>query len=166
MLLAAYYGLFRIGELVKGDHPVLVKDVYMGTNKNKLMFILRSSKTHTRGDPPQTIKISSIADTSKGDSDEKSGIHSANHYCPFKILKEYSLMRPKYKRASEQFFIYKDRSPVKATNIAKILKNLLKSGGFNYRLYSFHSLRAGRGVDLLEIRDISGDNKKDRLLEI
>ena len=31
----AYYGLFRVGELAKGDHPVLAKDVEIGTNKRK-----------------------------------------------------------------------------------------------------------------------------------
>ena len=41
----AYYGLFRIGELTYSEHTVKACDMQVGTNKEKLMFILRSSKT-------------------------------------------------------------------------------------------------------------------------
>ena len=44
----SYYGLFRIGEVTAGDHPITVKNVFIGTNKDKLMFILKSLKnTHS-----------------------------------------------------------------------------------------------------------------------
>ena len=33
IISTAYYGLFRIGELTSGDHPVLAQDVHIGTNK-------------------------------------------------------------------------------------------------------------------------------------
>ena len=49
----AYYGLFRVGELAKGDHPVLAKDVELATNKKKMRFVLHTSKTHNKGSPPQ-----------------------------------------------------------------------------------------------------------------
>ena len=42
----AYYGMFRVGELTKGSHPVLANDVKSGENKRKMLFILRTSKTH------------------------------------------------------------------------------------------------------------------------
>ena len=42
----AYYGMFRIGELTSGDHPVKAFDVHIGENKNKMVFVLRTSKTH------------------------------------------------------------------------------------------------------------------------
>ena len=54
----AYYGLFKIGELAKGDHTVKACDIYTGENKDKMLFILRSSKTHGAESKPQTIKIS------------------------------------------------------------------------------------------------------------
>ena len=57
----AYFGLFRIGELTSGEHPVLARDVHMGFNKRKVLFILRTSKTHWKNTKPQTIKISSTA---------------------------------------------------------------------------------------------------------
>ena len=56
----AYFGLFRVGELTKGDHPVLACDIHIGFNKRKLLFILRTSKTHGKGSKPQLVKILSI----------------------------------------------------------------------------------------------------------
>ena len=57
ILITAYYGLFRVGELNKGDHPVKVTDVHIGENKRKALFILRTSKTHWKDSPPQSVKI-------------------------------------------------------------------------------------------------------------
>ena len=45
MLVTAYYGLFRIGEVSESEHVIKAKDVHIGRNKNKLMFILHTSKT-------------------------------------------------------------------------------------------------------------------------
>ena len=60
LFVTAYFGLFRVGELTKSQHMVRACDVHIGTNKRKLMFILRSSKTHGEGDKPQVIKIEAI----------------------------------------------------------------------------------------------------------
>ena len=51
-----YFGLFRISELTKSPHVVLAKDVNIANNKKKFLFILRSSKTHVKGNKPQMIK--------------------------------------------------------------------------------------------------------------
>ena len=59
LFATAYFGLFRIGELTFSEHVVKAVDVHVGTNKDKLMFVLHSSKTHSRGMKPQIIKISS-----------------------------------------------------------------------------------------------------------
>ena len=58
----AYYGLMRIGELTSGPHVVKAKDIHVGKNKDKILIILHSSKTHGKESLPQKIKISSIAD--------------------------------------------------------------------------------------------------------
>ena len=52
MLLASYYGLLRAGEITQGPHVILAKNVHITTNKKKLMFLLRSSKTHQELDEP------------------------------------------------------------------------------------------------------------------
>ena len=45
-----YYGLFRIGELVASknlnQHAMKAKDVYVAENKQKILIILYTSKTH------------------------------------------------------------------------------------------------------------------------
>ena len=56
----AYYGLFRIGELVQGDHTVKACDVHVAQNKDKVLFLLHSSKTHDESSRPQKIKISAL----------------------------------------------------------------------------------------------------------
>ena len=54
-----YFGLFCIGELTTGDHPVLASDVHIGFNKRKILFILGTSKTHWKNSKPQSVKICS-----------------------------------------------------------------------------------------------------------
>ena len=88
IFITLYFGLFRIGELTaaSGNHAVLAKDVCIGRNKNKLMFVLHTSKTHTKGHKPQIIKISktrcfqSTAATSQQTT--------CYRYCPFKMIKK------------------------------------------------------------------------------
>ena len=63
MLLAGYYGLLRAGEITKSPHSLLAKNVHIGTNKKKLLFVLHTSKTHNAGEEPQTIKIKSTSST-------------------------------------------------------------------------------------------------------
>ena len=58
ILVTGYYGLMRVGELTKSPHVVLARNVHMGVNKNKILFVLLSSKTHSQGSHPQMIKIS------------------------------------------------------------------------------------------------------------
>ena len=61
MLSTTCYGLFRVSELAwtKSGHAALVKDVQIASNKNKFLFVLRSSKTHGAESPPQLVKIAS-----------------------------------------------------------------------------------------------------------
>ena len=59
LISTAYFRLFRMGELISGDHPVLAKDVHLGLNKRKVLFILRTSKMHWKNERPQSIKFSS-----------------------------------------------------------------------------------------------------------
>ena len=59
--MAAYFGLLRLGELTADPHAILAKNVHLGENKNKILFILESSKTHGKDKKPQLVKISSRA---------------------------------------------------------------------------------------------------------
>ena len=59
LLIAIYFGLFRIGELTEtpSKYAVLAHDVRIASNKNKISFVLRTYKTHGRNNKPQVIKI-------------------------------------------------------------------------------------------------------------
>ena len=138
----AYFGLFRVGELTSGTHPVLAKDVHIGRNKKKLLFILRSSKTHGLYSMPQSVKITS----------RKRQNCFQENYCPFEILREFLDVRPKYRSDSEAFFVFQDRSPVKPDNMRKILKEALEISGLETHLYTVHGFRSGRALDLLSMQ--------------
>ena len=141
LLMTGYFGLLRVGELTSGEHPIKARDVHIGENKKKLLFILRTSKTHWSDVSPQLVKIASRKNTTapKG---QKAG------YCPFKIVEEYLAVRPEILNNDEQFFVFQDNSPVKPMHMRCTLKKLLTLSGFNCKLYSCHSLRIGRASDL------------------
>ena len=147
LFITAYYGLFRLGEVSFNPHVIKAKDVHIALNKNKLLFLLRSSKTHCKSDLPQTVKITSSIPRGKDFG------KPANHiFCPFKMLKDFLLLRGKYRDDEEPFFVFSDRSPVTPIAVAKVLKAALRKGGFDASKYSFHSIRSGRCVDLLHHR--------------
>ena len=47
-----YFGLLRVGELTLGPHTIKAKDIHIGANKDKILIILYSSKTHDKGSRP------------------------------------------------------------------------------------------------------------------
>ena len=159
MILTAYFGLFRIGEISASDHVVKAKDVHVGTNEDKLLFLLRSLKTHNKANKPQLIKISSesMQCTKQGQRKWLTGSVQnfkeavVDLYCPFRAVRDYIKVRRKQISDDEQFFIFRDRSPVKLYHFRAYLKKVLKSMGIDQTLYDTHSLRAGRSVDLLKL---------------
>ena len=76
LIIATYYGMFRIGELTLSQHMLKARDVHIAINKPKLLFVLHSSKTHGRGDMPQMIKITGLS------------FCPNNQCCPFVLLKK------------------------------------------------------------------------------
>ena len=96
LFVTAYYGLFRIGEISSSPHVIKAMDVHISLNKNKMMFILQTSKTHGLGNKPQIIKINGVAQD-KLDKTAKVD-NSANQHllCPFKILQSYVAKQKKY----------------------------------------------------------------------
>ena len=138
----AYYGLFRVGELTFSSHVVRVKDVHIGQNKNKLLFVLHTSKMHGRDSWLQTVKI-------VGQSLKKRGNSHSPQFCPFQLLQEYLQHRKAFHSKSEQFFVFCDRSPVGLQHMRNALKNILSIAGFDPALYGTHSLRIGMATDML-----------------
>ena len=70
--------------------------------------------------------------------------------CPFKLLHNYLCHRGAYDTYNENFFVFKDKSPVKAEPTRKLLKKIIKTLGLNNTLYDMHSLRIGRASDLIK----------------
>ena len=113
--------------------------MHIGVNKPKLMFVLRSSKTHTKGDQPQVVKI---VGTHFSESDP---------ICPFKALSKYIQLRRRYLNAQEQLFVFRDRTPVKPTQFRKVLRDLIIRNRLNPLRFGMHGMRAGHAGDLLEL---------------
>ena len=123
LIATAYYGLFRVGELTTSPHVVLAKNMHIGQNKHKLLLILETSKTHTVGDKPQMIKI-----TSKPDDRLKTKVkQNENHnICPYLLLKQYLALRRPATTDDEPFFIFNDGNGVSTSQFRTILKLALK----------------------------------------
>ena len=149
LLMAGYFGLLRVGELTAGEHPILAKDVHIGENKNKILFVLRTSKTHWTDVSPQFVKIASrkVSMTDKVDEQQ-----IETGFCPFKIINDYITKRPEISNNDQQFFVFSDGSAVKPTHMRTVLKKLLVQAGFNKKLYGTHSLRIRRASDLRKMQ--------------
>ena len=139
MLATAYYGMFRVGEIVSSPHIIQARDVHIRENKEKLLFILRSSKTHYG--TLQSVNISATKLNKKAKQD----------FCPYQLLKQYLEVRLRYQDSTEPFFIYGDRTPISPVAINKVLKMALGECGIDAKNFSMHGMRAGRAGDLLQL---------------
>ena len=143
-----YYGLFRIGEIVAGTHPILATDVQIGINKKKIMIILRTSKTHWKNKKPQIIHITS-ATKAKNKNHGRTSLSMT--YCPFELLQQFVAIRNSCKHPAEPFFVFKDNSPISPQQLLSVLNILLHNLSYNSKAYSFHGFHVGRAMNLLEM---------------
>ena len=157
-----YFGLFRVGELMMSLHIVKAVDVHIGTNKDKLMFILHTSKTHNRGVKPQIIKID-------GEHNNKIRQNSWNKQaiCPFALLKSYVQKRKKFLTENEQFFVFKDCTPVTLYHFRHTLQALLKACHITHpERYCSSSFRSGHTNDMMEAGVSVENDQEIRALEV
>ena len=138
-----YFGLFRVSEVTSGSHPIKACDVHVGKNKNKMMFVLRTSKTHWMNVKPPIVKI-----TGKDFDHKKNSKTKRNTLSPFERLQLFVTARPTYLNRDEPFFVFSDRSAVLPKQMRVILRKALKYLGLDQSLYDVHSLRIGRRVHL------------------
>ena len=140
LLVATYYGLLRIGEVTQSIHVLLARN----ENKNKLPFMLNTSKTHDLGSPPQMIKISQKLS-------RKEKMHELQEkYNPFNLIRAYLHRRLLAQTSTEQFFVFSDNTPVKPCHFRLTLKTLLSQLKFQTDLYVVHGLRGERACDLMK----------------
>ena len=149
-----YYGLVRISELCYETHEVKACNVHAASNKEKLLLMLYTSKTHGKGSRPQKIKITSNR------TEENTNSYTYRHFCPFNLVKCYMEERGNYDTITEPFFIFRDRSPVKPAIARNMLKTLISRLGLEANLYGFHSLRIGRVGDLIKFSHYSVEELK------
>ena len=140
-----YYGLMRVGELTmnEGNHAVRAANIHIASNKQKMLILLYTSKTHSEAVKPQKIKITAL-------QQEKGGCSIQRHFCPFRLLREYVNFRGNYITADEPFFVFSDHSAVKAEQARKLLKRAISKIGLNSKHYDVHGLRIGRASDLIK----------------
>ena len=136
---AAYYGLLCISKVAKGPHTIKAHDVHIGVNKDKMLFTLRTFKTHGEDAMPQLVKITGLKSFSN------------KMLCPFVILRNYVQARQSIKNHSEVFFVFKDRSAIPPSGLWGVLHKCLVRAGFDAKLYSFHSLRSDHASDMMKM---------------
>ena len=100
----SYYGLMRVSEVCKSNHVMKAKDISAARDKEKILIVLYSSKTHTIGQRSQRTKITS-------NRVEKTGSYLTRHFCPFRLILTYIDWRGGYETNEEQFFVFRDKSP-------------------------------------------------------
>ena len=147
--ILSYYGMFRVGELATGSHPVKAKDVHIGQNKDKLLFILYTSKTHGYESAPQKIKI--VANSNKKLNNR--------FFCPFKLSREYLAIRGNYSNDNEAFFVLSNNEPITPVQVRNVLRATLKSVDLNPLMYDCHSFRIGRMTDMARMNYSLNDLK-------
>ena len=150
IFILAYYGLMQVGELTEGDHPVKACHIHIGQNKDKLLLILYSSKTHSCANLPQKIKITVQGNGSNPTRHLVRCGKMVAFFCPFNIMRTFINLRGGFTSEEENLFIFKDGSPVKPRHPNKVLKTCLKRVNIDHTLYSLHSLRAERACDMLK----------------
>ena len=142
----AYFGLFRVGELTSGTHPIKAKDVYNSVNngKHKMKILLYTSKTHGKESKPQTIKI-------EGNIHLKTEKRWQNrHFDPYEILNNFLTIRGGYSGADEPLFIFSDGTPVMPKHMHRTLKEIITKCQLDPDMYDTHSFRIGRATDMLK----------------
>ena len=136
LFILGYYGLLRVGELTHGAHMLKAKDVHVGMNKEKILLVLYSSKTHGKNNLPQEIKITAA----KQEKLHPSGKCLQRHFCPFELTRWYMKLRGGYSHENEEFFVFKDGSYVTPSQVRKTLRRILSNLNIEAHLYDTHSL--------------------------
>ena len=116
-------------------------------NKRKLLFVLRSSKTHDVNVEPQLVKIASTK--MKKFVTKQNNTVNVKQFCPYHLIQTYLAARGKYFSLNESFFILPDHSAVKQKSFRITLRKYLALAGFEVEFFSGHSFCMRRALHLL-----------------
>ena len=92
---------------------------------------------------PQNIKITR-------NIQDKSHFYQRRSFCPFTLMNDYMQARGDYDSEDEQFFVFRDKTPVTPENARNVLRTCLTGLGLDASLYGMHSFRVGRTTDLIK----------------
>ena len=145
--MCLYYGLMRIGEITASEHVVQARHVHQAKSKKQILLILYSSKTHSKANRPQQIKIQKHRFDTEG-------------YCPVEAINDYITLRPPYDPIDEQFFIFQDHTVLRAEQVRQVLRATVNNLGLNPNNYDTHSFRIGRATDQFKYGICVEDIKK------
>ena len=134
----AYYGMMRVGELTLSPHTAKACNINVAHNKEKILVVLYTSKTHGQESKPQRINISAVPHYRKVE----------RFFCPFKTVINYMNIRGDYLDEQEQFFVFAGRSLLKPNQFRSMLRALINRVSLDASLYDVHSFRIGRTCDL------------------
>ena len=146
MVIVGYFGKLRVSEITTGLHPVRAKDVHIAKNKQKILFILYTSKTHGYNAKPQKVKI-----TLESMNERERARMNKHFFCPFQLAGTYLEIRGNYKKDDDPFFIFSDGTPVSPDCLRKTLRKALSRLNLDASLYNVQSLRIGRTTDMVTV---------------
>ena len=151
--LLQYYGLMRIGEIADSIHSL--KAINIHETETKMLLVLYSSKTHNIDVPPQKIKIFGNKTVEITDSSQLVGKYTIKRkdlgkFCPVEWTRRYIKLRDPITKSEENFFIFRDKTPIKAHFFRSLLRSIINSLNLEANLYDTHSFRIGRATDLFK----------------
>lgn len=133
----AFFGLFRVGELVYGsadraDAPLLMTDIIQMKHNQSFLVKLRRSKTNQNG-PPVLITIDAIKTVA----------------CPVVAMQSY--LSARHKLAGTQYlFCHRDGSPLTRYQFGAVLSKVVRSTMYSSERFKSHSFRIGAATWLAE----------------
>lgn len=129
LYVLAYYGLFRVSELISTRHgglPLQFQDVSIDSPPVSATLTLHSTKT---SQSPITFRIP----------------RPDNGPCPVTLLSHYLHIRPSQ---MGHLFIHRNGLPVTRYQFSSVLRHAVQSIGLPLSCYKSHSFRIGRATDL------------------
>lgn len=126
----AYYGLFRISELVythKGLQPLSFNDLRVENGATAIIVTIKSSKANKN---PVTLRIPSVRPPLS---------------CPVHLISSFLKVRP---TNSNAFFLHSNGLPLTRYQFSLVLKKVISSLGMGSGSFKTHSFRIGRATQL------------------
>jgi len=132
MFSVAYFGLFRVSELVftnNGNRSLQFEDVLFDNDNKHVLLCLKVFKNNQNGNPVRM----------------RLPCESDRMICPVCNLHQYMHVRS---QNPGQLFVHNNSSLVTRYQFSAVLKKCLQQSGFNMDVYKSHSFRIGRATQL------------------